>query len=82
MRHRNKKKRADQLEARARKEQKEFRQQLHNFKKIKKEMDDKEEAIAVKIKEKKIKKQALEDEARTGRVRQGKKLAKKVYRYR
>ena len=36
IRHRNKKKRAAQLEAKTRQEQKEFRQQLHNFKKIRK----------------------------------------------
>ena len=70
------------MEARARREQREFRQQLHNFKKIRRELEEREDQIAAGIKEKAIKKQALEEEARTGRVRQGKKIAKKVYRYR
>jgi hypothetical protein len=42
IRHRNKKKRAAQLAARERQESKEFRQQLHNIKKIKQAIEEKQ----------------------------------------
>lgn len=42
IRHRNKKKRAAQLAARGRQQSKEFRQQLHNIKKIKQAIEEKE----------------------------------------
>ena len=43
VRHRNKKKRAAQLAARQREEAREFRQQLHNFRKIKQAIQQKEQ---------------------------------------
>lgn len=59
VRHRNKKKRMAQLAARERQQAKEFRQQLHNIKKIKQAIEEKEVVVQQRIKTKKIKKEQL-----------------------
>lgn len=81
IRHRNKKKRQAQLVDRERKQEKEFKQQLHHIKKIKKAIEEKEVQIQEGIKTKAIKKQKLINEERTGRVRKGRKLGKKSYKF-
>jgi hypothetical protein len=82
VRTRNKKKRARQLEERKRTEEKEFRQQLHNLKHIKKAIEEKEKKTEEGIKTKQIRKERLRKEALEGRPRLGKKLGKKVYKFR
>ena len=59
VRHRNKKKRMAQLAARERQQAKEFRQQLHNIKKIRQAIEAKEVVVQERIKTKKIKKEQL-----------------------
>jgi hypothetical protein len=81
VRHRNKKKRQAQIAARERQQAREFRQQLHNVKKIKLAIQEKEVQVASRLKTKQIQKEALAAEERTGRVRKGPKLGKKAYQF-
>lgn len=61
IRHRNKKKRAAQLATKSREEDREFRQQLHNMKKIRKVIEEKDRESKDRLKTKLIKKEQLHE---------------------
>ena len=82
MRHRNKNVRAQQLTLREKKIARQRLHELHSYKKIAKQLEEKDKKILETIKESEEKQKQWEAEAKTGKVRYGKKLGKIQYKFR